>query len=197
MESESEDSENEGDDVSEGDEDGSWESEEEEEEEVEEVADTEDTEEVEVPASQVPVTVKNVSDHDKMDGFCKALQNLNTYSPEAEPDGPLGRFLQNPSEKNFADVTKEDIEGYLLKNNETATEFYVDTFIPALMKISSLSFGNDKQNKVLTEDVSHELYLRLFDWARSKGQLSVANNTLFVHLGLIKVPVSCGRSFPK
>ena len=66
--------------------------------------------------------------------------------------------------------------------------------IQAIIQVSSLvDPGSDlAEEKTATSwemNISLELYQKLFDWASERKALSYVNNTLPVHLGLIKVSI--------
>lgn len=55
------------------------------------------------------------------------------------------------------------------------------------MKVSSLSASSFEVTKQAALLCSDALYRELFRWAEEQQQSSVVNNSLLVHLGLIKV----------
>jgi hypothetical protein len=55
------------------------------------------------------------------------------------------------------------------------------------MKVSSLSASSSEVVKQAALLCSDALYRELFRWAEEQQQSSVVNNSLLVHLGLIKV----------
>jgi hypothetical protein len=59
--------------------------------------------------------------------------------------------------------------------------------VPTLMKVSSLSASSSDVIKQAALLCSDALYRELFKWAEEQDQSSIVNNSLLVHLGLIKV----------
>lgn len=65
------------------------------------------------------------------------------------------------------------------------TDGYLERILTALMKVSSLCTQSSVSQEAL--DCTNSLYRELFSWAKSGNNLSLVNNSLLVHLGLIKV----------
>jgi hypothetical protein len=63
----------------------------------------------------------------------------------------------------------------------------VNIFIPILMKVSSLAVSSKENVSKLALDCSEKLFKELFTWSENSNNSSVVNNTILVHLGLIKV----------
>lgn len=63
----------------------------------------------------------------------------------------------------------------------------LEKFVPILMKVSALAACSQNEVKQASLQTSEVLYKELFDWAKNTDQSSLLNNTLLVHLGLIKV----------
>jgi hypothetical protein len=64
---------------------------------------------------------------------------------------------------------------------------YLEKLVLTLMKVSSLSAYSSAETKQAALSCSDALYQELFKWAKEKEQCSIVNNSLLVHLGLIKV----------
>lgn len=64
---------------------------------------------------------------------------------------------------------------------------YLETFVPILMKVAALSISSDKNVAESASKCAELLYRELFTWAQKSENISHLNNTLLVHLGLIKV----------
>jgi hypothetical protein len=66
-------------------------------------------------------------------------------------------------------------------------DFYLEKLVTTLMKVSSLSASSSEMTKQAALSCSDTLYKELFRWAVEQEQSSLVNNSLLVHLGLIKV----------
>lgn len=69
-------------------------------------------------------------------------------------------------------------------DNTEGVEF-LESLVSAVMKVSSLTM--EKSVSSAASACSNTLYKDLFTWAGTNNNLSLLNNTLLVHLGLIKV----------
>lgn len=71
--------------------------------------------------------------------------------------------------------------------DDTSVDVFLNTFVPVLMKVSSLSCDAKTEVSSLALSVSETLYQRLFEWARGDNQRTAfVDNALLVELGLIK-----------
>ncbi|KAG8311752.1 hypothetical protein J6590_037362 [Homalodisca vitripennis] len=157
-------SDDEGDDESEGDED-------EENEDNEEESEKEESyvhEECEKEQSVDP----NLSSVEK------AMMNLLKKVTAAD-------FLQFPTPERFLALEGNKCQLILdeIKKADGEDE-YLERLLPAVMKVSGLAVERSVTQEA--QDCAITLYRELFTWANSQNNLSLVNNMLLVHLGLIK-----------
>lgn len=72
-----------------------------------------------------------------------------------------------------------------VKNDEREGVEFLEGLLSAVMKVSSLTMEKSVASSALA--CSDKLYQQLFTWAGTGNNLSLVNNALLVHLGLIKV----------
>jgi hypothetical protein len=73
---------------------------------------------------------------------------------------------------------------------QDCNDSYLEKLVPTLMKVSSLSVSTSEETKQAALSCSDALYRELFKWAEEQEQSSIVNNSLLVHLGLIKVKLN-------
>lgn len=78
-----------------------------------------------------------------------------------------------------------------VKNDEREGVEFLEGLLSAVMKVSSLTMEKSVASTALA--CSDKLYQQLFTWAGTGNNLSLVNNALLVHLGLIKVNGSCAK----
>ncbi|XP_066138424.1 ran GTPase-activating protein 1 isoform X1 [Euwallacea fornicatus] len=92
-------------------------------------------------------------------------------------------FLSEPTAHNLL-LLGDDREQLLLEETKKNNKIDVSNFITILMKVSSLS-ENPKVG-ILALKIAETLYREIFIWAQKNDSMSIVNNCLLVHLGLIK-----------
>lgn len=98
----------------------------------------------------------------------------------------VGDFLNTPTEEVFVALGDARNE-MILREAKKGDDIDVNTFIPVLMKVSSLANSNKENVSKLALNCSEMLYKELFTWSEKNNNSCVVNNTILVHLGLIKV----------
>ncbi|XP_075216901.1 ran GTPase-activating protein 1-like [Lycorma delicatula] len=123
-------------------------------------------------------------------------ENDNNEKPEEKQNSVVQQnYYSNVSAADFLNSpTPEKLLG--LGNNRTSLildeikkqpdDSYLETLLTSLMKVSSLSNSNNSTIQSASLACSDALYQEMFRWASSKDQLSLVNNSLLVHLGLLK-----------
>ncbi|KAB0795948.1 hypothetical protein PPYR_10009 [Photinus pyralis] len=121
---------------------------------------------------------------------CDSEKEDDSEDEESEPEEVEEIVQESVSYENFVNVPNA-ANFYNLgndRNNIILGEVKKDhsTMIPILMHVSAL--GADKQEKVAQCAVgcSEQLYRELYTWAEKNDTVSLVNNNLLVHLGLIK-----------
>jgi Ran GTPase-activating protein 1 len=94
-------------------------------------------------------------------------------------------FLNSPSADNFI-ALGESRDELILREAKKGGSIDVNIFIPILMKVSSLAVSSKENVSKLALDCSEKLFKELFTWSENSNNSSVVNNTILVHLGLIK-----------
>ncbi|RZC35372.1 ran GTPase-activating protein 1 [Asbolus verrucosus] len=94
-------------------------------------------------------------------------------------------FLNSTSADNFV-ALGDSRDELILQETKKNGDICIDTFIPILMKVSSLSVGSKENISKLALDCSEKLYKELFTWSEYAKNSAIINNTLLVNLGLIK-----------
>ncbi|XP_069705118.1 ran GTPase-activating protein 1 [Periplaneta americana] len=95
-------------------------------------------------------------------------------------------FLQSPTQENFTALGSNRVELMLKEIRGNNEDTFLEKMMPILMKVSSLSASSKEQVKQESVSCSDALYRELFKWAEKQEQSSIVNNSLLVHLGLIK-----------
>ncbi|XP_060535772.1 ran GTPase-activating protein 1 [Cylas formicarius] len=86
-------------------------------------------------------------------------------------------FLREPTPSNFEGLGPDRDRALLDAIRDASGDVDLDAFVPALMKVAALDAG---------AKLAETMYKELFAWAQRTGNLSIVNNSLLVHLGLIK-----------
>ncbi|KAJ9575851.1 hypothetical protein L9F63_007309, partial [Diploptera punctata] len=95
-------------------------------------------------------------------------------------------FCQCPTPERFIALGSNRIELILNEIKELSKDEYLEKLMPILMKISAICGSNSDPAKQAALKCSDALYKELFKWAEKQEQTSIVNNSLLVHLGLIK-----------
>jgi len=93
-------------------------------------------------------------------------------------------FLQSPTPVMFLALRTNKTQQILDEIQVGDVDGYLERFVGAVMKVSSLSTEPSVAEEAA--EVSSALYKELFSWAQAENKLSLVNNSLLVHLGLIK-----------
>ncbi|KAF2879068.1 hypothetical protein ILUMI_27103 [Ignelater luminosus] len=97
--------------------------------------------------------------------------------------GSYESFIKASTMENFLNLgnNKEDLILAEIKKNP---DLYLDNLVLLIMKVSSLI--TEEQVSKAALNCSEFLYKELFTWAQKNNKISLVNNALLVHLGLIK-----------
>ncbi|PSN49681.1 Ran GTPase-activating protein 1 [Blattella germanica] len=97
----------------------------------------------------------------------------------------VAEFCQNPTPERFLALGSNRLD--LIRNDikSCPEDSYVEKLMPLLMKVSSLCASNSKVVKPALA-CSDAIYRDLFKWSEKHNKMSLVNNMLLVHLGLIK-----------
>lgn len=95
-------------------------------------------------------------------------------------------FLLTPSPERFMALPSNKAEQILNEIKDNSDGDYLETFLEALMKVSSLAASGVPEVKQVAMMCSNVLYRELFKWANVNDKLPSVTNSLLVHLGLIK-----------
>ncbi|XP_054276197.1 ran GTPase-activating protein 1 [Macrosteles quadrilineatus] len=93
-------------------------------------------------------------------------------------------FLQSPSPVMFLALRANKSQQIMDEIQVGTVDGYLERFVGAVMKVSSLC-----TEPTVAEEaglVCNTLYKELFSWAQAHNQLSLVNNSLLVHVGLLK-----------
>lgn len=98
----------------------------------------------------------------------------------------LKTFLDSPTAENFASIESGHAEAIIAETKRYPKEKFLEKFMPLLMAVSSLSTSNSENANSSVLSCCSTLYKELFDWANTVENISIVNNSLLAHLGLIK-----------
>nr|XP_022917466.1 ran GTPase-activating protein 1 [Onthophagus taurus] len=93
-------------------------------------------------------------------------------------------FLKEPTSENFLSLG-DNVADLLLKEVEKNNQTYSDSLLVILMKVASLSVCKSKEVCEKSLKCTDYLYKKIFTM-ENDGNYSLVNNSLLVHLGLIK-----------
>ncbi|XP_025833592.1 ran GTPase-activating protein 1 [Agrilus planipennis] len=128
---------------------------------------------------------ENAEDVSQVDTEKQLIQKITAISIGDSKEVDINTFMKNPTAENFVNLGINRTE-IILAEVERDGDAYLETITPILMKISSLCKNNKEEIAKASLECTVKLYKRLFEWAVQKDQLSLVNNFLLVHLGLIK-----------
>ncbi|XP_044269060.1 ran GTPase-activating protein 1 [Tribolium madens] len=94
-------------------------------------------------------------------------------------------FLNSPTEEIFIALGDARNE-LILREAKKGDDIDVNIFIPVLMKVASLANSSKENVSTLALSCSERLYKELFSWSEKTNNSCLVNNTILVHLGLIK-----------
>lgn len=124
------------------------------------------------------------------EGFVSDGDNIIQSGYSSRPKtGNAKDFLENPTENNFNKLGDVAVPSIILEIKEKPFDSHLDELMKAIIKVSSLiditkSYEDSANSWILT--ATEDLYDVLFQWANERDCLTYVNNTLPVHLGLIK-----------
>uniref|UniRef100_A0A1B6KVR9 Ran-GTPase activating protein 1 C-terminal domain-containing protein n=1 Tax=Graphocephala atropunctata TaxID=36148 RepID=A0A1B6KVR9_9HEMI len=93
-------------------------------------------------------------------------------------------FLQFPTPERFLALEGNKCQQILDEIKKSEGEEYLERLLPTVMKVSGLTTERSVAQAAM--DCANTLYRELFTWATAHDNLSLVNNSLLVHLGLIK-----------
>lgn len=95
-------------------------------------------------------------------------------------------FLRIPNHEHFLALFSNRAEQILNEIKDIPDGDYLESLLDALMKVSSLTASGTPEVEQAALMCSNVLYTELFQWANINNKLTLVNNSLLVHLGLIK-----------